>query len=413
MSITDNVLQKTAKTARGGLHDRAVSLADIVVGDRLRALDRESVERLKESISKIGLKTPISVRSSEQGWTLVSGRHRLEACIELGMDEIPVVTETGSELEARLWEIAENLHRAELTALERAEHISLWIRLKGERGEGRPNDQAGDKLGQVGSVSELDKAAQAVPPPAGGGRGREGGVRAAARELGISRTDARRAVHRVHRIGGAVREALRDMPEIADNGAELDALAALPAEQQAAAVAAVKSGGAPNVRVAIATPTARQGRPGKAVGRPCRSVARGNQPSVHLPPSPAPSARRKRDCRAPSGIAAGHRGGRQQTRRNPAAGGAERPRHAEPSRCQGRPDSTDQRPVLRAGLCDRQCRIGGAAAAASKWRLTAPRSGARQKTPRVQALPTAAGRRAGFQSLGEIPLQICYRCSAE
>jgi len=120
MSITDNVLQKTAKTARGGSHDRAGSRADIVVGDRLRALDRESVERLKESISRIGLKTPISVRSGEQGWTLVSGRHRLEACIELGMDEVPVVAETGSELEARLWEIAENLHRAELTALERA-----------------------------------------------------------------------------------------------------------------------------------------------------------------------------------------------------------------------------------------------------------------------------------------------------
>ena len=253
MSITDIVPQKTAKTARGGSHDRAVSPADVVVGDRLRALDRESVERLKESISKIGLKTPISVRSSEQGWTLVSGRHRLEACIELGMDEIPVVAETGSELEARLWEIAENLHRAELTALERAEHISLWIGLRGERGEDRSHDQADHKLGQLGPVSELDEAAQAVPPPAGGGRGREGGVRAAARELGISRTDARRAVHRVHRIGGAVREALRDMPEIADNGAELDALAALPAEQQAAAVAAVKNGGAPNVRVAAAT----------------------------------------------------------------------------------------------------------------------------------------------------------------
>ena len=164
-SISDNVLQKTVKTARGGLHDRAVSPADIVVGDRLRALDRESVERLRESISKIGLKTPISVRSSEQGWTLVSGRHRLEACIELGMDEIPVVTETGSELEARLWEIAENLHRTELTALERAEHISLWIGLRGERGEGERCDQADDKLGQVGPVSELDKAAQAVPPP--------------------------------------------------------------------------------------------------------------------------------------------------------------------------------------------------------------------------------------------------------
>ena len=89
--------------------------------------------------------------------------------------------------------------------------------------------------------------------PARGGRGREGGVRAAARELGISQTDARRAVHRVHRIAPGVRHALRDMPEIADNGVELDALAALPAEQQAATVAAVKSGGAPNVRAAIAT----------------------------------------------------------------------------------------------------------------------------------------------------------------
>ena len=43
------------------------------------------------------------------------------------------------------------------------------------------------------------------------------------------------------------------MPEIADNGVGLEALAALPAEQQADAVAAVKSGGAPSVRAAIAT----------------------------------------------------------------------------------------------------------------------------------------------------------------
>jgi hypothetical protein len=253
MSISDNVPHKTAKTARSGSPDHAASPADIVVGDRLRALDRESVERLKESISKIGLKTPISVRSSEQGWTLVSGRHRLAACIALGMDEIPVVTETGSELEARLWEIAENLHRAELTALERAEHISLWIRLRGERGEGERRGKADDKLGQVGSVSELNKTAQAVRPRPQGGRGCEGGVRAAARELGISRTDARRAVHRVQRIGRAVREALRDMPGIADNGVELDALAALPAEQQAVAVAAVRNGAAPNLRAAVAT----------------------------------------------------------------------------------------------------------------------------------------------------------------
>ena len=244
MSITDNLLQKQQEQ-REVACVIMLNPADIIVRDRLRALDRESVERLKESISSIGLKTPISVRSSGQGWTLVAGRHRLAACIELGINQIAVVAETGSELEARLWEIAENLHRAELTALERAEHISQWIKLRGEWGAGESCDQADDKLDRVGPVSELI--------PARGGRARKGGVRAAARELGISRTDASRAVQRVDRIAPAVREALRDIPEIADNGVELDALAVLPAEQQAAAVAAVQNGGAPSVRAAIAT----------------------------------------------------------------------------------------------------------------------------------------------------------------
>jgi len=365
MSITDNVLRKQ-QVQREVACLIVLNPADIIVGDRLRALDRESVERLKESISRIGLKTPISVRSSSQGWTLVAGRHRLAACIELGTNQIQVVVETSSELEARLWEIAENLHRAELTALERAEHISRWIKLRGERGAEASCDQADDKLDQVGPVSELI--------PARGGRGREGGVRAAARELGISRTAALRAVQRVDRISPAVREALRDIPEIADNGVELDALAALPAEQQAAAVGAVQNGGAPSARAAIATsaqptghkdPAARRERAGKPVGRACGSVARGNQWRVRLPPS--------------------------SDRRIAAAGGAECLRHAESSRCQGRPGPGDQRSGLRAGLRDRQSRMGGAAAAPTKQRLTAPTSDAP-----VEAL--------GFQSLGEIPL---------
>jgi hypothetical protein len=118
----------------------------------------------------------------------------------------------------------------------RAEHISQWTRLRDQTAESRPCDRADDKLGRVGPVSELNKAAPAAPILAPGGRGHEGGDRAAARELGISRTDARRAVHRVHLIAREVREALRDMPETADNRVELDALAALPAQQQAAAV---------------------------------------------------------------------------------------------------------------------------------------------------------------------------------
>jgi ParB-like chromosome segregation protein Spo0J len=52
---------------------------------------------------------------------LIAGRHRLEAVRMLGWDEIPVIVSDGTEIEAKMWEIAENLHRADLTVMERSE----------------------------------------------------------------------------------------------------------------------------------------------------------------------------------------------------------------------------------------------------------------------------------------------------
>lgn len=68
----------------------------------------------------------------------------------------------------RLWEISENLHRAELTALERSKLVAEWVELTGE------------KVGQVAQVS--------------GGRGNKEGVSEASRQLGVERTDVRRAL---------------------------------------------------------------------------------------------------------------------------------------------------------------------------------------------------------------------------
>ena len=224
--------------------------------------------------------------------------------------------------------------------------------------------------------------------PARGGRGREGGVRAAARELGISRTDALRAVQRVDRIAPAVRAALRDIPEIADNGVELDALAGLPAERQAAAVAAVQNGGAPSVRAAIATsaqPTAHEAanadNPLDAIREQIRQLGENQRESLwealaghwHAEISRALACRPlKTDELRP---------------RETLSAGAT-PSHPDVS---GRPGPTDQRSGLRAGVRDRQSRMGGAAAAPTKRRLTVPSS----RAP-VEAL--------GFQSLGELPL---------
>ena len=81
----------------------------------------------------------------------------------------------------------------------------------------------------------------------------------------MSRAAVAQAVHRAEAIAPEVKEAIRDIPEIGDKGVELDALAAVEPEDQKAAVAAVKSGRARNVREAARAlgmhPSQRRRRP--------------------------------------------------------------------------------------------------------------------------------------------------------
>lgn len=135
-----------------------------------RALDEAAVTRLMESIKSIGLQTPPTVRivPDNEFPVLVTGRHRVEACRRLGWENMPVLVMDGDEAEARMWEIAENLYRAELTAVERADHIEEWRKL------------AEEKVRRV-----------AAPSPAS--QGKNQGKREAARQLGVSEREIRRA----------------------------------------------------------------------------------------------------------------------------------------------------------------------------------------------------------------------------
>jgi len=167
---------------------------EIVIPPRLRVgINEASVASLMESIGKIGLQTPPTVRwdkddGGEPSIVLVAGRHRLEACARLGMQLIPCVVFEGTDIEARLWEIAENLHRADLSVLERSEHVAEWIRLSEE------------ELVQSAPVSARGRTE---------GRGNKGGVRAAVRELGIEHTAAVRAT-KIAGLSDEAKEAARD-----------------------------------------------------------------------------------------------------------------------------------------------------------------------------------------------------------
>lgn len=161
-----------------------LAIDDIDVLEGRREVVAATVKRLADSIEQIGMRHPITVRRKGDRYSLVAGRHRLEACKKLGREHVPAVIVSMTNAEARKWEIAENLHRAELTKLERDEQIAEWIRLTDE-----------EKPAQLAPVS--------------GGRGNEGGINAASRELGIERTEAQRAV-KVASITDEAKDAARE-----------------------------------------------------------------------------------------------------------------------------------------------------------------------------------------------------------
>lgn len=140
-----------------------------VVGER-RRVNPEKLEELKDSIAKLGLRTPLAVRPLLAERHLVAGLHRLEAVRSLGWKKVPCVFIKDKRV-ARIWEISENLHRAELTTLEEADLIAEWLKLteaetltsaeeeeEEERKPGRPKGRMTDAAAKLpGTGTEAAK----------------------------------------------------------------------------------------------------------------------------------------------------------------------------------------------------------------------------------------------------------------
>jgi ParB-like chromosome segregation protein Spo0J len=154
-----------------------LNLNEIVVPESHRKVDKEAVKKLAASIKEIGLQQPISVRRPVKGeYQLITGAHRLEAVRYLGEWSILASVMVVNDVDARLWEISENLHRSDLTVTERATQIAEWIRLI-----------------ETKISAQIEPKLKTDSNPRGAGR-QDGGVRAAARDLGIDRNEAQRAL---------------------------------------------------------------------------------------------------------------------------------------------------------------------------------------------------------------------------
>jgi hypothetical protein len=181
--------------------------------DRFRnRIDEDSIQHLMDSISRIGLRHPISIRTAYQSepddcWYVVAGAHRLEACKRLGWSAVECEIFDGTHDEAEMWEISENLHRAELTEIERADQLVRWMQLAID-----------------GPVSR-------------GGRGNKGGINAAAKELYIPRSTAQRLA-RIASISPTAKQAAIDAGLANDQRALLEIAKAPSLEAQVEAVKA-------------------------------------------------------------------------------------------------------------------------------------------------------------------------------
>ncbi len=105
------------------------------VPKRLRTVAPDKVGQLAESMAAIGLQQPITIWSnSPEHLELVAGAHRLAASIKLGWDYIDCISvDDMSDIDRQLWEIDENLMRAELSPTELAEHLAKREELWGQR----------------------------------------------------------------------------------------------------------------------------------------------------------------------------------------------------------------------------------------------------------------------------------------
>jgi ParB/RepB/Spo0J family partition protein len=127
----------------------SIRVEDIQIGERHRALSESDVEWLASSLRDMGLRQPISVRIVEEMEVdgeltagvpvLVAGRHRLEAAKRLGWSHIDCIEVDDDEITAEMWEIAENLHRLDLTKEQRDQHIRRYAELLEAQENSRQN----------------------------------------------------------------------------------------------------------------------------------------------------------------------------------------------------------------------------------------------------------------------------------
>jgi ParB-like nuclease domain len=169
-----------------------VAIDEIDLSQTIRPYNAAVVAELAQSIRAIGLQTPLTCIVRDGQHVLVSGRNRLEALRVIGCEQAPVRIVDFDDVDAELWRLSENLHRAELTKLEYDKQVVRYAELLKAK-------QAQETLAPIQlppkeiPAGEVSRQVDAKPPHQNVGGRPEGGYRQAARELNLPEATVRRA----------------------------------------------------------------------------------------------------------------------------------------------------------------------------------------------------------------------------
>lgn len=121
-----------------------------------KVTDNEEMAMLRESIKEFGIITPLIVRPIENGYEIVSGHRRCEACKALKIDAVPAVVKDLTREEAIITMVDSNLHREHILPSEKA--FAYRMKMEAIKKQGFRTDLTSDQPGQ--KFSSADKLAE-------------------------------------------------------------------------------------------------------------------------------------------------------------------------------------------------------------------------------------------------------------
>lgn len=149
--FTTQEMRDDAKLER--VHNISLSELHPFKDHPFKVQNNEEMERMIESIRKVGAITPALARPlPDGGYELISGHRRLAACQVLGIETMPVIVREMSDDEAVIAMVDANLQRETILPSEKA--FAYKMKLEAIKHQGVASAQVGQKLLSVEIVAD-------------------------------------------------------------------------------------------------------------------------------------------------------------------------------------------------------------------------------------------------------------------